>query len=483
MGGQTVNTRIRTCTIVLSLIATLAIPAQLAAQHTRYKLVDLGSSSTLAGIPGRPLNNNGTLLFAVCVNSECSFTQAFTWRNGVITKLASCIGPIWISDTGLAAANAANGLIDPLTGMPEFRGFFCAKDGNVIDVGTLDGGHESFALAVNDSGRVAGVASNLVSDPFSSFGYTTETRAILWQDGVMRDLGTLGGPDAVATNINERGQVAGYSYTSAIPNATTLIPTLDPFLWEDGKMIDIGTLGGTFGIVGSQDSGGIPLNNRGQVVGQSNLAGDLTFHPFLWDKRDNPALTDLGTLGGDNGVATSINDAGEVVGEADLPGSLAHHGFLWRNGVMTDLGALGSNSFAEGINSSRQVVGRSRIGPATNLIQHAFLWEDGGPMIDLNTLVPTNSDLLLNDAVQINDRGEIAGMGLPPGCQSEFDICAHAFLLIPSGDEETEYTTAADQIGATPLARSITPAASSYLSPARRQPKFPHLRGQSRQAD
>jgi probable HAF family extracellular repeat protein len=162
-------------------------------------------------------------------------------------------------------------------------------------------------------------------------------------------------------------------------------------------------------------------------------------------------LTDLGTLGGDNSFPLWINDAGEIVGEADLPGSEVthlHHAFLWRNGVISDLGTLGSTSHAEGINSKGQVVGRSRLGDPTTTLQHAFLWENGGPMIDLNTLIPANSSLELRDALYINDRGEIAGAGAPPDCENVGnpgppEPCGHAYVLIPVGQDDAEVTTAA----------------------------------------
>ena len=114
------------------------------------------------------------------------------------------------------------------------------------------------------------------------------------------------------------------------------------------------------------------------------------------------------------------------MGVADFPGDILHNAFLWKNGVMTDLGNLGQTSFAHGINSKGQIVGASRVSFETGEVR-AFLWENGGPMIDLNTLIPANSSLHLDYALSINDRGEIAGYGfLPNGDQ-------HPFLLIPVG--------------------------------------------------
>jgi probable HAF family extracellular repeat protein len=179
---------------------------------------------------------------------------------------------------------------------------------------------------------------NTVSDPFSFFAplFAYQARAFLWENGAMQDLGTLGGPDALAFFVNERGQVAGISYTSSTPNPSNgscppNVPTQDPFFWEKGEMVDIGTLGGTCGQP-------LAFNNRGQVVGQSDLAGDLTYHPFVWSKTGG--MQDLGTLGGNTGLTNWINDNGDIVGKVDLPGPLTpqdHHAVLWRHGVMIDL--------------------------------------------------------------------------------------------------------------------------------------------------
>ncbi len=457
------KSRTFTCITAMTLFAALAMPVRLAAhdqqqepkkEHTRYKLIDLGPNSavptsflSLNGITGvQVISNQGTVAGIadtstpdpLCYIDDCFFPNAFQWQRGVLTNLGTLpggqySGSTWISRNGLITGFAENGETDPLVAVPEMRGALW-RGGGIIDLGTLPGGFETFAFAVNNGGQVVGAATNTIPDPFSPFA--TQLRAFLWENGVMQDLGTLGGPEAGAFLVNERGQVAGFSFPNATPNPNNgacppNLPTQEPFLWEkDTQMIDIGSFGGTCGIANA-------LNNRGQVAGQSYLAGNLVAHAFLWDKSDNPQLTDLGTLGGDNASAEWLNDAGEVVGYADLPASppgctgltCVHHGFLWKHGVMTDLGTIGTDpcSRALSINSRGQIVGATGAVCGGSLT-HGFLWENGGPAIDLDTLVAPGSGLSLVGPSYINDRGEIAGFGVLSNGNT------HAFLLVPCGE-------------------------------------------------
>ena len=438
----------------VAMLFTVAFPLQLAAQHTRYRLIDLGTFGGPAsyfsnGFDG-VLSDQGTAVGwadtttpdpfpTFCFNPDCFVSHAFQWRDGVLTNLGTLPGgansqAFWIASNGLAAGNAQNGETDPLfPGWGEFRAVLWLG-GKIVDLGTLEGGYESFIGAVNSRGEAVGLAMNTVSDPFNLNGpdfFPTQSRAFLWKNGVMKDLGTLGGNDSQAIFINEGGQIVGNSYTNTTPNPSTGVPTVDPFLWENGIMLDLGTLGGTSGAPSA-------FNDRGDVVGNSNLAGDLTFHPFLWTKHGG--MQDLGTLGGNTGITNWINDAGDIVGKVDLPGSLPqnHDAVLWRHGAMVDLGTLPGDSCSNAyyVNSRGQVVGTSENSVLCQVPtgEHAFLWENDGPMVDLNTLIPPNSSLELTFAVAINDRGEIAGFGLPPDCAAaEIEFCGHAYILIPCG--------------------------------------------------
>ena len=414
------------------LLAELATPFLLAAQNTQFAVVDTGTlggpNSFLGFEQSRNINNRGTIAASTdtaipanppfCFN-DCNVEHTTRWQNGVLTDLGTIPngsgGTSWISDSGFIAGLSFNGLLDPLTGAPELQGVLWDRS-QVIALGTL-GGNESNGESVNSRGEVVGFALNTIPDPFSGFG--TQMRAFLWRDGKMQDLDTLGGPDANAFIVNEGSQVTGYSLTNSTPNATTGFPTQEPFLWKGGSMITLGTLGGTFGFPNW-------LNNRGQVVGQSDLAGDFSFHPFLWE---GSALRDLGTLGGDFGTAYSISESGDVVGWSTTPGDSAVHAFLWSGGTITDLGVLEGEvcSVAYAVNTKRQVVGYSD-DDCNHGNAHAFLWENG-VMIDLNSFVPPDSGVQLTFALSISERGEIATLGLLPNGDQ------HVFAVMPTGQK------------------------------------------------
>jgi probable HAF family extracellular repeat protein len=168
------------------------------------------------------------------------------------------------------------------------------------------------------------------------------------------------------------------------------------------------------------------MNERGQVVGESNVAGDLSGHPFRAE-RGKPMI-DLGTLGGTFGRADGINRAGHVVGLSSSLGDAQYFAFLWKNGVMKNLGTVDGDPCSEGlfINARDQVVGGSW--DCGNEFQHSFLWENGSS-VDLLSLVPSGSGMVFKVPASINDRGEIAIQGI----LSNGDY--RAILLIPCDED------------------------------------------------
>jgi probable HAF family extracellular repeat protein len=414
-----------TCIIAMTSFGALASVGLTAQEHHRYKLIDFGTSGNNAerGTNGAPnLNAAGAIAGAFATSNPTAPTSnplvcngssfvihSFEWHDGVFTRLRSrppsdtdCSIPFWLNASGEIVGASENGELDPLTGFNQSRAVLW-KRGKIIDLGSF-GGNQNAALAINDGGQIAGNSLNTVPDPYSLVDLLlgtsngTQTRGFLWQQGEMQDIGTLGGNDTNAGLINETGQIAGFSYTNTTANSTFGIPTVHPFLWDKEKgMQDLGTLGGVFGVP-------TWLNNRGQVIGQSDLAGDLDSHPFLWTQG---RLFDLDTItsGGQPIFADAIDDAGEIIGAAAFPNE-PFDAYIWRDGVATDLGHVSGDCGSEafGINSRDQIVGSSLLCDGSS--SNAFLWENG-ELVDLNTLVPLNSPHLIF-AIGINERGEIS---------------------------------------------------------------------------
>jgi probable HAF family extracellular repeat protein len=276
------------------------------------------------------------------------------------------------------------------------------------------GGNQSMATAINDAGQIVG--SKLVPVPNEPGGYYT-VQALLFNRGLMRSL-VPGTNYASASGINAWGQIAGvYSLPDGSQHA---------FAWRNGLVTDLGTLGGNF-------SAALGVNLRGEIVGASSLANYTTLHPFLYS---HGLMHDLGTLGGSTSVAYAINDLGDIVGYSTTTSNSEQHAFLYSHGRMLDLGTLGGTNgynggnynHATAINNRGQIVGQAS---ATGGSYHAFIYSKGR-MTDLNDLVDLTAIngpagfLSLTEANGINEKGQIVGNGLS---WDGTNVTAHAFLL------------------------------------------------------
>lgn len=440
--------------IATSLFAALAVPGKLSAQatakHHHYKLIDIGTFGgpqsyipSYIGFAFSAVGDQGVLIGSADTSqpdpfpnfcfTDCFVSHAFRREaGGELTDLGALPGgassaPQWMSRNRLIAGLSENGLTDPLIGSPEVRAVLW-QNGGITDLGTLEGGYESIANAVDSKGEVVGMFTTTTPDPNSFFGLGYQNRAFFWQDGVMQDLGTLGGADAAAFLINERGQAVGWSYVSSVPitcfgfPSAPLAATLatSSFVWDkENGMRDLGGLGGLCTTAEA-------INNRGQIVGFSDLKGDNFWHAFIWDG----SMHDLGgSLGGNISQGFALNDAGVAVGFGSLLGDTTWHATLWRGiGKITDLGVVGNDlcSSAHSINAKGQVVGEGS--DCFNPPDRSFLWEDGS-IFDLNALIPPGSPLYVQSADTINDRGEIAAQAVDANGNS------HAVLLIPCDED------------------------------------------------
>jgi probable HAF family extracellular repeat protein len=335
----------------------------------------------------------------------------------------------------------------------------------LTDLGTL-GGTESFAYGINDKGQVVG-SSRLAGD--------TSTHAFLYGNGRMIDLyplnsgeiqtvgptginnsgqiasglvvggvyspaildsksgeitllGSLGGVTSfgfsgVATSISNLGDAVGYSYTD--------VANRHAFLYFNGLMTDIGSLGGYSAAAGVGDGG--------TVVGFSSTASNGSAQAFVYN---NGVMTDIDPFGGES-YARGVNNLGDVVGQFLIKDQTAHHAFLYREGIFHDIGFSESpETVAFAINDHGQVVGTtlvpykdlcvdSRTGGyvvCTKYTRHAFLYQ-AGQRADLNRLIPAKSGWELGWAFDINSHGQIVGYG---SVSSGF----RAFLLTPAISKE-----------------------------------------------
>ncbi len=290
---------------------------------------------------------------------------------------------------------------------------------SILDLRTLGGPNSAVIWPVKDDrGLIAGIAETPDDDPYKEnwscsafFPSVTHKvcRGFLWQNGVMTALPTLGGTHGYASAVNNRGQVVGWA-ENTVQDPTCVFPQIFQFravMWDlQGHVLELPP------VAGDTTSAATAINDQGQVVGISGICDRSVgrfsaIHAVLWQ---DSIVKDIGNLGGIAwNTPTAINNRGHVVGFANLPGpsTAPRRAFLWTNS-----GAPPENldmllgdvaSFAWGINDRDQVVGQS-VGADGS---RAVLWQDG-VMTDLNSLLPPGSPRV-EYANDINNRGEITG--------------------------------------------------------------------------
>jgi probable HAF family extracellular repeat protein len=335
-----------------------------------------------------------------------------------------------INTLGQVVGGAATAALD-INGQP-IQHAFIWNNGTMIDLGSLAGpGGWSSASAINNAGQVVGTTQyGMISRPFVV--KPEDTNGDGAPDRWYRDNDNNGVNDLMtalppldpsldhgatyATDMNAGSRIVG---TSLPPNS------YDPHAvyWDNGQIRDLGTLGGS----ASQAFG---VNDAGQVVGQAATAS-FVFHAFLW--QGSGRLIDLGAPYGSSSVAYVINASGQVVGSSGghvfLWTPFTPNG---TTGYFTDLGTPpgDDDTRPSGANNAGQVVGTSSYSwwdeVSYYTVYHAFLWENG-VMTHLNDRIPPGSGWNLTGAAAINDSGRIVGNGTLNGGPSR------AVLLTPQG--------------------------------------------------
>ena len=288
---------------MISGFAATAVGVTDAALWQDGQIVDLG---TLGGTSAVAIDVNPRGQAVGLSTNAAGVTRGFVWEDGTLSDLGTLGGPVGRANR-INARGEIVGFSSTATGPIHATRWY---NGSTTDLGTF-GGPFSLAAGINDAGEIVGAATYP-----SGLEHGT-----LWRHGEMTDLGALppAYPDSRAIRINNRGQAIGWAAT-APGNVEQIVGATHAVLWDDGQVTDLGTLGGA-------TSRAYGINQQTQIVGTARTA-DGTEHAFLWQDGQMNDANDL--LPSDSGwtltIAFAIDQQGAIVGQGIHNGQ--RHGFL-----------------------------------------------------------------------------------------------------------------------------------------------------------
>ncbi|OEZ57544.1 HAF repeat-containing protein [Duganella sp. HH105] len=311
----------------------LAFASEAAATQAPYTYMAL---SSLGGDSGANAINNAGQITGYSY-SDATVFHAVRWTGSAVTDLGA---PSGLSSSGLAinlSGQVAGNIIDAYSPSLTAARWTGTQQ---ITLPSLSG-DRSRALGINDAGTVVGYSS----------GQEKGHQATMWNGTDATLLGSLNSSSfgSTATDINNNGAATGFSYVNGSDDRHAVV-------WNGGVITDLGTLGGSI-------SYGSGINDAGVVVGYATTSANMDFHATLWN---NGTVTDLGTGNMDGAMAADINNKGQAVGFAWTDSTF--HAMLWQHGAAIDLNTyldptLVSQGWelqtADGINDQGQIVGKA----------------------------------------------------------------------------------------------------------------------------
>lgn len=212
-----------------------------------------------------------------------------------------------------------------------------------MDLGAPAHPGEAWGMKIDDNGRVYG---------------PTDTGNFVWENGVMSATG--GSPIKDPLLWGQAINSAGHWISN------TAIPGHGAF-WDGTNYIDLGW------------GAAYEINNLSQVVGYNIFpAGHQPARVlgYLWEP--GQGFTHFGTLGGGESIALGINERGIVVGQSYISGNIAHRPFVWYRGQMMELptpdGISTTEAWAYSINEKGHIAGMWNVGSSSQTTYHAVLW-------------------------------------------------------------------------------------------------------------
>ena len=242
-------------------------------------------------------------------------------------------------------------------------------------------GSRTFATAINANGVVCGSVTD----------GRDRSHVATWRNGKLHDFGTLGLKDAKATGINDQGEIVGFGHAK----------NRDMAFYFDrmGKRKSVPK-----DLIAAKP---LAINNRSQIAGckfaerDTVVGSPYTNYAFEFSQGTwrylSPGRSDV----------TDINNAGTIVGGTE--GLEDYMGAIWQDGKETSLELF---SYPSAINDHGDIVGAAGEDWAvSDKYTRACIWHNDQKTY-LDTLVQALGDWKLVDACDINNKGEIVGIGL-----------------------------------------------------------------------